>query len=182
MTLLDLDATETVGTSAGMFALWRLSRFAEVTELDDWEDEVADEESLVEAIEEGALVPVNIGGDGAYEFTVRGVRALGSLSEREERFHLVSSQPYLLVSDGLVGLGGLEAVGEYTGADRLEIPLAPGRYAVQVHLIDWKAEPGSLGADGKPTENALGDFVIEICEESPEGAGQYRKSVVTFTR
>ncbi|OII65492.1 hypothetical protein BJP40_16610 [Streptomyces sp. CC53] len=182
MTLLGLDVTETVGTSAGMFALWRLSRFAGVTDLEEWEDEVADEESLAEAITEGALVPVNIGGDGAYQFTVRGVSVLGSLTEREARFRLVSSQSYLLVSDGLVALGGLEAVGEYTGADRLQLPLDSGRYAVQVHLIDWKAEPGALGADGKPAKNALGDFVIEICRESPEGGSEYRQSVVTFTR
>ncbi|WP_406172752.1 hypothetical protein [Streptomyces sp. NBC_00996] len=174
--------TETVGTSAGMFALWRLSRFASVTDLDDWEDEVADDESLGEAVQEGALVPINIGGDGAYQFTVRGVSALGGLTQREARYRLVSSQPYLLVSDGLVGLGGLEAVGEYTGADRLRIPLDPGRYEVQVHLIDWKAEPGALAADGRPTKDALGDFVVEICREAPETGLGYRQSLETFTR
>ncbi|MFD6530286.1 hypothetical protein [Streptomyces sp. NPDC060184] len=92
------------------------------------------------------------------------------------QYRLVSSQPYLLVSDGLVALGGLEAVGEYSGADRLRIPLDPGRYAVQVHLIDWKAESGALDANGKPGDNALGDFVIEICRESPGGGREYRKS------
>ncbi|MFJ3661910.1 hypothetical protein ACIPPM_15760 [Streptomyces sp. NPDC090119] len=182
MTLLDLDVTETVGTSAGMFALWRLSRFAEVVELDEWEDEVADEESLDEAIAEGALVPVNVGGDGVCQFTVRGVSALGGLTEREARYCLVSSQPYLLVSDGVVALGGLEAVGEYTGADRLQFSLAPGRYAVQAHLIDWKAEPGAADAAGNPTQDALGDFVIEICPEDPKNVGEYRKGVVTFPR
>ncbi|MGK5547785.1 hypothetical protein ACSNOH_24050 [Streptomyces sp. URMC 127] len=180
--MLDLDVKKTVGTSAGMFALWRISRFAEVTDPEAWEDEVAEEESLTEAITEGALVPVNIGGDGAYQFTVRGVSALGSLSEREASFRLVSSQPYLLVSDGLVGLGGLEAVGEYTGADRLRLPVESGRYAVQIHLIDWKAEPGALGADGRPAANALPDFVIEICRESPKENSEYRRNVVTFTR
>ncbi|GGT97353.1 hypothetical protein [Streptomyces lateritius] len=143
---------------------------------------IVGDESLVEYIDEGALVPVSIGGDGAYGFTVRGVPEPGRLGEREERFRLVSSQPYLRVPDGRVALGGLEAVGEYTGADRLEFPLAPGRYAVRIHLIDWKAEPGSQGPDGKPRANALGDFVIEITEESPANAGGYRKSVVDFTR
>lgn len=165
-----------------MFALWRLSRFAEVTELDQWEDEIADEESLTEAIKEGALVPINIGGDGTYQFTVRGVPAIGGLTEREARYRLVSSQPYLLVSDGLVGLGGLEAVGDYTGVDPVSIPLESGRYTVQVHLIDWKAEPGSTGSDGKPIQHALGDFVIEICRERSEDTREYRRSVVTFTR
>jgi hypothetical protein len=179
---LDIDATETVGTSAGMFALWRVSRFAGITDLDEWEDEVADEESLARVIAESALVPVNIGGDGAYQFAVRGVEALGDLTEREARFLVVSSQRYLLISDGLVALAGIEAIGEYGGAERLEIPLAPGRYAVQVHLIDWKAEPGAVGTDGKPTKDSLGDFVIEICRESPEGDGDYRSSVETFTR
>ncbi|WP_328876325.1 hypothetical protein OHT76_43280 [Streptomyces sp. NBC_00287] len=178
MSLLDLDMTETVGTSAGMFALWRLSRFASVRDIDSWEDEVADNESLVEAVREGALVPIDFGGDGAYQFAVRGVSLLGRLTEREARYCLVSSRPYLLVSDGIVGLGGLEAVGEYTGADRLEIPLEAGRYAVQVHLIDWKAEPGSLGADGKPTDGALGDFIIEVTSEI--AGAEYRRSLQTF--
>jgi hypothetical protein len=102
--------------------------------------------------------------------------------EREARYRLVSSQPYLLVSDGLVGLGGLEAVGEYTGADRLQVSLEPGRYEVQVHLIDWKAEPGAADADGKPTKDALGDFVIEISQQVPETSRQYRRSLETFSR
>ncbi|MFD6530287.1 hypothetical protein [Streptomyces sp. NPDC060184] len=49
-----------------MFALWQLSRFARVVDLYEWEGEVADEDSLSGAIAEGVLVPVNIGGDGAY--------------------------------------------------------------------------------------------------------------------
>ncbi|NNU26934.1 hypothetical protein [Isoptericola sediminis] len=177
-----MEVTSTVRTDAGLFALWRTSRFSEVAGIDEWEDRVAGDSALAAVIAEGALVPINIGGDGAYEFTVRVVSELGTLTEREEAFRVVSSQPYLLVSDGMVALGGLEAVGEDFGAPMPEIPLDSGRYAVQIHLIDWKAEPGATDADGMPTTNALADFVIEMCRVQDDGDLNYCQSAVTFAR
>ncbi|NDZ77157.1 hypothetical protein G3I19_01180 [Streptomyces sp. SID10853] len=181
MGLLDLNVSVPVGTGAGMCALWQPESFAEVTDLDSWEDEIAEDAALVRHIAAGVFVPINIGADGAFQVSVRGVSALGGLDEREQNYRLVSSTPYLLVSKGKIELGGLEAVGSYTRAHRVEIPLDPGRYSVLVHLIDWKAEPGMLEANGKPSAGALPDFVVEIADEIAPSAG-HRTEVMTFDR
>ena len=85
------------------------------------------------------------------------------------------------MSDGTLELGGLEGVGNYTGADTIDIPLDKGRYTTVVYLVDWQAEPGSQDPNGKPTSNALPDFIVEISPELPTGA-TYRTSVATFDR
>jgi hypothetical protein len=164
-----------------MFGVWRASAFDHVNDLDRWEDEVAEDSALEAQIAVGAFVPINIGGDGAFQFAVRGVEALGNLSDRERSHLLVSSEPYLLVSDGVLELGGIEAVGSYSGAEKVEIPLDSGRYAAVVHLVDWQAEPGSHGTDGNPSAGALPDFIVEIVTDV-HGALKYRTKVETFER
>jgi hypothetical protein len=159
-------------TDAGMAALWQPEHFAAITDLDAWEDEVAEDERLTAHIRDGALVPLNVGGDGSFQVVVRD----GALSERESRYRLVSSQPYLLVSNGAVALGGLEDVG--LGEPTL-LPLDAGRYALTVHLIDWGAEPGARNPDGSPSAQALPDFVVEV---GVAGAGPYRSRTETFDR
>lgn len=174
------ELSEAVRTDAGMFGVWQPEHFAGVTTLDDWEDEVAEDDALLRHVEAGAFVPINIGGDGAFQFTVRRVETPGRLTERESRYRLVSSKPYLLVTKGPAALGGLEAVGPYSGAGSVDLPTEAGRYAVTVHLIDWMAEPGASGPDGKPTPGALPDFVVEICPEA--GGEEFRLRLDTFDR
>jgi hypothetical protein len=84
---------------------------------------VAEGSALEGRISVGAFVSINIGGNGAFQVAMRGVEAPGNLSERERPYLVVSSEPYLLVSEGVLGLGGLEAVGSYAGAEKVEIPL-----------------------------------------------------------
>ncbi|TLQ47251.1 hypothetical protein [Streptomyces marianii] len=179
MQLRDVDVSHAVVTSAGLFGVWRASAFDHVSELDQWEDEVAEDSALERQIAAGAFVPINIGGNGAFQVAMRGVEAPGNLSERERTYLLVSSEPYLLVSDGALELGGLEAVGSYAGAEKVEIPLDSGRYAVVVHLVDWQAEPGSRGGDGNPSADALPDFILEIFADV-HGELKYRTKVETF--
>lgn len=174
------ELTCTVSTGAGMFGIWQPEYFAGVTSLDEWEDEVSEDAALLRHIEAGVFVPINIGGDGAFQFTVRHGGLAGGLTERESRYRLVSSRPYLLIAKGHTALGGLEAVGRYTGVDPVVLPTAPGRYAVTIHLIDWSAEPGAADPDGEPTANALSDFAIEIAPES--GSEEYRSLLATFDR
>jgi hypothetical protein len=159
-------------TGSGLCALWQPEHFAAVTDLDTFQDEVAEDDRLVAHIRAGALVPLNVGGDGSFQVVVRD----GGPTGRESRYRLASSQPYLLVSRGQVALGGLEDVG--MGRPVL-IPLAEGRYAVTVHLIDWGAEPGSRKPDGTPSAQALADFVVEV---GPAGSGPYRDRVESFDR
>lgn len=170
------ESSHVMETSAGLCGLWQPERFAGVDELDTWEDEVADDAALVRHIEAGAFVPLNVGGDGSFQAIVRE----GGLTDREDQYRLVSSDPYLLVSYGVVHLGGLENVGPYIG-DSHAMPLADGRYSARVHLIDWKAEPGAVSEDGEPTGKALPDFVVEVNSE-PSPSPRYRTAVETFER
>ncbi|WP_175611220.1 hypothetical protein [Mycobacterium sp. SP-6446] len=173
------ELSEPVRTDAGMFAIWQPERFGAITDFESWEDEVSEDAALLRHIDAGAFVPIYIGGDGAFQFAVRGGQTRPGLTDREQRYRLVSSEPYLFVSRGSARLGGLEAVG-WDDGDFVALPLPPGRYAVHVHLIEWNAEPGAAGPDGKPTANALPDFVIEI--SNPVGAERFRTSLQTFER
>ncbi|WP_018348253.1 hypothetical protein [Longispora albida] len=163
-----------------MCALWQPEAFAGVNE-DSWEDELAEDEALVRHIEAGTFVPLNVGGDGAFQAIIRIGTDLVPLTEAEIEYRLVSSSPYLLESRGTVAVGGLEDIGGDAGADPLRIGLEPGRYRVIVHLVDWAADPNSAGPDGEPLPDALPDFVIQIAEEAP-GLQDYRRNVETFER
>lgn len=182
MTTPGQEFSAVASTSAGMCALWQPEHFWDVVDVDDWDDKVGEDESLLAAMAEGAFVPLNVGGDGAFQVLVRyPEESGGGLTAREARYRLVSSDEYLFVSRGLAVVGGLEAVGGTLADPSLEIPLTSGRYAVKVHLIDWKADSDSIGADGKPNDNALPDLVVEVAPETST-ARQYRASVETFDR
>lgn len=181
MQLRDLAVSHAVATSAGLFGVWRASAFDHVNELDQWEDEVAEESALKRQISAGAFVPISIGGNGVFQVAVRGVGAPGNLSDREQSYLLFSSEAYLIVSDGVLELGGLEAVGNYADVEKVELPLDSGSYAAVVHLVDWQAEPGGRGADGTPSAGALPDFIVEIFADV-HGELKYRAKVDTFDR
>jgi hypothetical protein len=181
MDLQELDVSRTVPTNAGMSGIWQPEAFAHIADLDSWEDDVAEDSALVRHIRAGEFVPINVGGDGAFQIAVRGRTGPETLSEREVRYRLISSEPYLLVSHGMLELGGLESVGNYSGAAKSGIPLTAGRYEVIIHLIDWKAEPGAADSSGKSAANALPDFVVEI-SSAQQADIPYRSDVQTFER
>jgi hypothetical protein len=131
-------------------------------------------------MEHGAFVPLNVGGDGSFQVAVRGGLTESELSDRESRNVRVSSQPYLLISHGEIALGGLESVGGAMGQDEINIPVAAGRYSVIVHLVNWKAEPGAVTAEGTPSGIALPDFLVEVLDELKPI--DYRTNVNTFDR
>jgi hypothetical protein len=171
---MTFEVAQVVTTDAGMAALWQPEHFAQVTGLSVWEREVAEPAALRGHIAAGALVPLNVGGDGTFQIVVR---RGGGLTDRERRYVLVSSPPYQLVSRGAVALGGLQDV----GGPGFEVPLDAGRYPVVVHLVDWGAEPGARNPDGTPAAHALADFVVEVQE--PAGAEPaFRTSEETFER
>jgi hypothetical protein len=164
----------TVTTDAGMLALWRGAAFTEVDGYDAWEERVNDR--LSEAIQSGELVPIGIEGDGA--FGVRVAVAPDGATERETRYAVVTSEPYLLVADGgPVFLSGVEAVGDEPSSPvTLELP--EGRYAVRATIVAWDEEPGARGPDGLPGPNALADFLV--CIAPSAGDETFRTNEATF--
>ncbi|MFB9903772.1 hypothetical protein [Allokutzneria oryzae] len=178
MKFRELGSSCSITTDAGFCGLWQPEAFAHITEFENWEDEVADDSALRSFVQSGLFVPINVGGDGAFQADVREVEVPGQLTERESEYRLVSSEPYLFVSRGALEIGGIEAVGSYSGVDKSEIPLSPGRYSVVIHLIDWNADPGSVNSSGEPTSAALPDFVVEIFAELQRDG--YRSSLETF--
>jgi hypothetical protein len=58
-------------TDAGMLALWNPRRFADIVDYESWERQLYDDDDILRHVRDGHLVPVNIGGDGAFDFTVR---------------------------------------------------------------------------------------------------------------
>ncbi|MFI8287527.1 hypothetical protein ACIGBL_00140 [Streptomyces sp. NPDC085614] len=175
------EVPATVATDAGMLVLWDPQRFEAVVDDDAWEDELLEDEDIVRHIRAGALVPVNIGGDGAFAVRVRrgSAAAAAGLTEREAAHQLVASQPYLFVSRGRALVSGIEDVSGDPSDGVIEHPVPEGRHAVVVHLIDWQAEAGSQDAAGRPVPGALPDFVVLINPARP-GQGTFRTAVNTF--
>lgn len=164
----------TVATDAGMLALWRSSAFRDVGGYEAWEERV--NERLAEAIELGELVPVGIQSDGA--FGVRVAVAPDAATDREARYIVVTSQPYLLVADGApVLLSGLESVGDER-SNSVTLSLAEGRYAVRASIVAWDEEPGARRPDGSPSPTALPDFLVSVVPV--DGSEIFRTSDITF--
>ncbi len=173
----------TAWTDAGMCAMWNPSRFTSVVDYDTWERELQADGDLLRHVRQGDLVPVNLGFDSRFDFTVRtGPLDQAALTEREARYLAVSSEPYLYVADGELCLSGLEHVNaDPQPHTTTRVPLAPGRYQVTVHLLDWEAESGAKDEAGQPTAQALPDFVVLVSPEPTPGPS-YRVRLETFDR
>jgi hypothetical protein len=138
---------------AGMCALWNPERFATIVDYDTWARELSTDDAILRRLRRGALVPLNLGFDSGFGVTVRlGPCDTAVLTERETRYLVVSSDPYLYMSDGQLCVSGLEHI--RANPDTLtvtRITLAPGRYQVTAHLLDWEAEPGAKDETGRAT-------------------------------
>lgn len=168
------------GTDSGMLALWAPQHFDSITSYESWERELLEDTDISRHILQGAFVPLNVHADGAYDCAIRvgDLNAPATLSERESRYLLVSSEPYLFRSLGSLAVSGLEHIGRSPGGAASIVPLASGDWAATVHLIDWTQEPGAKSPNGKPTANALPDFAVFLNPSAPDS--QYRIKVDTF--
>jgi hypothetical protein len=170
-------------TDAGMHALWNPARFAGITDYETWENALLEDDDITQRIRAGELVPVNIRSDGAFQFLVRiGTASQApALTSRERQYLLVSSQPYLYLSDCTARLTGIEHICADPGPATLALTVPAGPNAVTVHLIEWDAEPGAKDAHGKPASGALPDFVVLISPGGTTG-NPYRTRLQTFDR
>lgn len=171
-----------MATDAGLGALWAPDSFASIVDYDTWESELLEDEDIARHISDGALVPVNIGGDGAFQVVTRVGESSthAELTDRERTYVVVASEPYLLITTGNAVVSGIEHVAAESN-DGLRVPLPAGRWSVTISLIDWEAEPGQVDDGGQPAPTALPDFAILI---NPEGQAdrEYRTKVETFER
>jgi len=176
-----MEVTGVMTTDAGMFGLWSPTSFVDIVDYDTWESELLEDDDIKRHITAGAFVPVNIGGDGAFQVLARigSASTAASLTQRERQYSLVSSKPYLFITPRNATVSGIEHVGAEADAG-LHIPLPTGRWSVTVTLIEWDAEPGQKDADGKPCPTALPDFVLLINPE--QDSGHYRTEIQTFER
>lgn len=177
------ETTLLAATDAGMYALWTPSRFTGITDYETWENALLEDDDITQRVQAGELVPINIGGDGAFQFLVRVSTAsqAPALTSRERQHLLASSQPYRYLSDGTARLSGIEHIRADPGPATPTLTVPAGPSAVTIHLIDWGAEPGAKDARGKPASWALPDFVVLINPEDTTG-NPYRTRLRTFDR
>ena len=172
------DRSAPFGTNSGMLCVWNQSAFATVCDYDSWEPELCEDEDIIRHIEAGHFVPINIGSDGVFEVELRigSAAATAALSDRELKFLVVKSQPYLFRSQGNLHLSGIECVnGEPDCQSASSISLLPGDWEATIYLVSWDDEPGAKNADGSPAAHALPDFVsvqsdiarTDLSNESP---------------
>jgi hypothetical protein len=168
-------------TDAGMHALWNPSRFTGITDYETWERALLEDDDIARRVQAGDLVPIYIGFNGARQFLVRIGTGdqVPALTSRERQYLLVSSQPYRYLSDGTAHLTGIEHICADPGPDAPALTVPPGPSAVTIHLIEWDAEPGAKDAQGKPTPEALPDFVVLISPEHTTDS-PYRTRLQTF--
>ncbi len=174
------NINRTFATDSGMLALWEPHHFQNITDYDSWEHELLDDADISRHIQQGAFVPINIQSDGAFQCVVRAASAEvpATLSDRECRYLVVSSEPYLFRSRGTVAISGIEHISQSPDKSTGSFPLRAGDWAVTIHLIDWPSEPGAKSPDGNPTSTALSDFVILLNPAATQT--RYRTKVDTF--
>ena len=168
-------------TDAGMHCLWRPSAFASVRDYDTWERQLGKDVDILRHITAGDFVPINIGADGAFEIEVRvgSVDSPATLSERERAYLDAESEPYRFTSDGELRLSGIEHVCADPDAHVGRLALAPGEYSVVVRLVGWDQEPGMRSSDGRPSPDALPDFIVIV---NPAGdQSEFRTDLRTFS-
>lgn len=123
-----------------------------VVDYDSWEDSLLEDGDILQHVRAGMLVPINLG-DSAFQFVVRvgTCEQIADLTERERARLLVTSDPYLVTSAGVLHLSGLEDVSANTDEDVLHVAAPAGRYTVTVNLIDGESDPDSRTPSGDPS-------------------------------
>ncbi|MFL0246077.1 hypothetical protein [Candidatus Clostridium stratigraminis] len=171
---------KTLVTDSGMHCIWDPCYFSNINNYDSWERELLEDEDILQHIDKGKFVPINIHSDGAFEFEVRvgTSEVFQQLSECERKYLIVSSEEYRFVSNGYVCISGIEYICNNPDENIGCLSIDRGDYSVTVHLIGWDDEPGMREPDGTPKVEALPDFIIIMNPSLNEE--EYRVDLNTF--
>ncbi len=166
-------------TDSGMLCIWDYESFKHIHDYDSWDKELCEDANIRNNISKSAFVPLNLG-DGAFEVNVR-FDSNRYLTDRENAYLLVPSQPYLLKTSGIICLSGLEHVSRDIGQNVSKFDVEQGTYAVQINLIDWNQEPGAVDSQGGPTNMALPDMIV-FMNKFVDSDSNFRTEIETFRK
>jgi hypothetical protein len=106
---MPLDGSRTLATDAGMHALRVPEPFADIHDYDTWDKEFGEDPDIQRHIVTGNLVPINIGSDGSAPSSSGSATISSRPDSANARLNTsVSSQPYLLATQGRALLSGIE--------------------------------------------------------------------------
>jgi hypothetical protein len=159
--------------------LWARASFAALTP-ECWDDELCEDSDIARHIRARDLVPIFVGFDGAFAVEVR-IGSTAALTERESQHICVRSRGlYVLeTTDSGAWVSGLEHVGA-DPASGFAVSVPAGSWAVDTTLIAWDDEDGSVVADGRPSADALPDFILLV--RPVEAGDAFRDEIEVFER
>jgi hypothetical protein len=169
-----------VVSRSGLYALWAPQPARPWRDFAAWQQDPVANGELRWLVRGGAVVPIHAHVSGAFAFTVRvGTPAEpAQLSMREDECRALISEPYRVVTDGRLVLSGVEQVQTVSPKESLFLVVAPGTYAVTIHLIDVDLDPRSRTEDGRLSDDALPDFVLTV--RKAIDADEFRYQLETF--
>ena len=166
-----------LNTMSGMWAVWDYEAYKFVDDYDKWEPLFCEDEDIIKQIDKNTFVPIYVHEDGIRAFDVK---IDEDLNEREKKYIITKSEPYLLNSTGRVHISGIECIASNVRTDEaITVELEKGCYSVQIYLIAWDDEPEAFLSNGEVSPNALPDFIVVI-KSNPDMDYNYRKELETF--
>lgn len=158
----------------GLFCLWDTAAYKKIHTADEWDAVFSSRRAFEQEISLQKLVPVYFYGYGSYRFCVR---PFGTLTPKEKESHPLISQPYRLHTRGIIGLGGVEYIGDSgQPLHRLLLKIAPGDYAVTAVL---PAMNHTASETGSPVPQK--DFCdVILLLKTAEKDIRYRTAASTF--
>lgn len=171
----DTSLRAVLPTDAGLHMVWTPSAFAHICDYDAWEKELLEDSSLERHIAAGRLVPLNLHSDGApaIELRVETGSPDTPLPASEQAWVRATSEPYLLVSEGVVNVSGIEYMGGSADGAIRSIALPAGRWLARVSYLEAPDAARSTDQLYPP------DLLVRLWPE-PLQPGTYRQSVETF--
>ncbi len=167
------DIKGVFATDAGMLCLWDPASFAGIVDYVTWDEQLCDDKDILRHIKAGHFVPINTnhGIDGAFAVQLRvgAADAPAELTERESKFLLAESSPYLFLCTGRMCVSALEKVEARPGPNVGSAEATAGRYVVKVCFIGWDEEPDMKDKKGRPKRGALPDFIVLANPNSRKG-------------